>query len=189
MTPDLCKTMKTAGCERMMFGVESGNDEILKKINKMETKKQIETGISYARKAGITIHNCVMFGFPWDTIETIKQTYDFACKLNAEFTQFAIATPLPGTKFYEIMKAEGCLIGEDWERDSFRGSSIKLKYLTKEQVDEFVKKVNMRYYFRPEYLLMMTKWTLKSKYHFSHMIRVVPNFLKRKKSKLFKAFI
>jgi anaerobic magnesium-protoporphyrin IX monomethyl ester cyclase len=79
-------------------------------MNKGETTRQIWRGIMNAREADIIIHNCIMFGFPWDTKETIEKTFRFACKLNAEFTQFSITTPLPGTPYYEMMMKERRII-------------------------------------------------------------------------------
>jgi len=178
MTPELCRKMKEAGCVRMMFGVESGDDEILKKINKGTTTKQIERGEMYARKAGIILHNCFMFGFPWDTLETMKKTLAFACKLNAEFTQFAIATPLPGTPFYEMAKSQGLLLGEDWTRDSFHAASIKTFYLTPEQVNIFFSSIRRRYYFRWAYFWLTLKRCVKSYDYFKQTIRLIPNLFK-----------
>jgi anaerobic magnesium-protoporphyrin IX monomethyl ester cyclase len=144
------------------------------------TTKQIETGIGYAKKSGIYAHNCFMLGFPWDTMETMQQTFDFACKLNGEFSQFAIATPLPGTPFYDMMKAQGKLIGEDWDRDSFQGSAIKMEHLTKEQVNEFARSTYTRYYLRPRYIFLMARNSMRSFDHFRQTIRIAPNFLKKK---------
>ena len=178
MTPDLCRRMKEAGCVRMMFGAESGDDDILKKMNKGTTVEEIERGEMYARKAGIILHNCFMFGFPWDTMETMKKTIGFACKLNAEFTQFSIATPLPGTPFYDMMKSQGLLIGEDWERDSFHAASIKTFHLTPDQVNSFFNSIRRKYYFRPAYFWLTAKQCMKSYDYFKQTLRLVPNLLR-----------
>lgn len=180
MSKELCDAMSKAGCVKILFGVESGNDEILKKINKGMNTQQISTGIGYAKKAGIYAHNCFMLGFPWDTMETMEETFKFACELNGEFSQFAIATPLPGTPFYDMMKTQGKLIGEDWDRDSFQGSAIKLEHLSREQVNEFARKAYVNYYLRPKYILMMGRNGLRSTDHFKQIKRIAPNFLKRK---------
>ena len=106
MTLELAQIMKKAGCTFLLYGVESGNDEILNKIKKATTKEKIENGVKNAKKAGIDVLNCVMLGFYWDTAETIQESIDFACKLNATYTQFSIPTPLPGTEYYDLLISE-----------------------------------------------------------------------------------
>jgi len=182
MTRDLTKAMADAGCIRIMFGVESGDDGILQKMNKGETTQQIWRGIMNAREAGIIIHNCIMFGFPWDTKETIEKTFMFACKLNAEFTQFSITTPLPGTPYYEMMQKEGRIMGEDWERDSFQSSSITNPNFSNEWLDGFFSDVRKRYYFRPQWFYLVGKRMMRDKAFFKLMMRVSMNWHKHKKA-------
>jgi len=182
MTKDLTKAMASAGCIRIMFGVESGDDEILQRMNKSETTRQIWRGIMNAREAGIIIHNCIMFGFPWDTKETIEKTFRFACKLNAEFTQFSITTPLPGTPYYEMMKSEKRMTGEDWERDSFQSSSITNPNFSNEWLDNFFSNVRKRYYFRPEWFYLVSKRMIRDKAFFRLMMRISMNWYKHRKA-------
>jgi radical SAM superfamily enzyme YgiQ (UPF0313 family) len=182
MTRDLTKAMASAGCIRIMFGVESGDDAILQKMNKGETTRQIWRGIMNARNADIIIHNCIMFGFPWDTRETLEKTLKFACKLNAEFTQFSITTPLPGTPYYEMMIKEDRMLGEDWERDSFQASSITNANLSNDELNNFFKDVRKRYYFRPEWFYLVGKRMMRNPAFFRLMMRISMNWHKHKKA-------
>ncbi|NIO44346.1 MAG: radical SAM protein, partial [Candidatus Aenigmarchaeota archaeon] len=181
MTKAITKAMADAGCVRILFGTESGSDYILKLIKKGMTKKQMITGLRNTKNAGIMRHNCFIFGFPWETMKTIKESFDFACKSNSEFTQFTIANPLPGTPFFDYVKKHDLFIGDYWNRDSFSSSGIKLKHMTKEQLDNFLKDVNKRYYTRPEYISMMLKLSTRSTDHFKLVLRLFRAFLIRKK--------
>ena len=182
MTKNLAKSMASAGCIRIMFGVESGDESILLKINKGETIQQIWKGIMNARSADIIIHNCIMFGFPWDTKETIQKTFRFACKLNAEFTQFSIATPLPGTPYYDMMVKEKRILGEDWERDSFQASSIINPNFSNEWLSNFFKDVRKRYYLRPQWIYLVSKRMMRDPAFFRLMTRVSMNWYKHKRA-------
>jgi len=91
---ELLRIMKRAGCIRILWGCESASQEVLDKMKKGFKVADIEKATRLSQKLGIEALNCFMLGFPWDTEETIQETIEFAYKLNAEFTQFAIPTPL-----------------------------------------------------------------------------------------------
>ena len=73
-------------------------------------EEEFRRGVKLAHEAGLEILNCIMLGFYWDTPETLKQSLDLAFQLDAEFTQFSIPTPLPGTEYYQLLKQNGLRI-------------------------------------------------------------------------------
>ncbi|GAB4257093.1 MAG: hopanoid biosynthesis associated radical SAM protein HpnJ [Deferrisomatales bacterium] len=170
--PELARAMKRAGCHFVLYGVESGDDAVLKKMRKGTTVEAIRRGVRAAREAGIDVLNCIMLGFYWDTPETIRRTVEFAFELNAEFTQFSIPTPLPGTEYYELLRAEGCLASENWEEfDSFHRASVRLPHLPPGHLEEVMATIYRRYYLRPGYLWRMVRRGLRSWDNFSQSIR------------------
>jgi radical SAM superfamily enzyme YgiQ (UPF0313 family) len=180
MTEEMAKALKKAGCVMVLYGVESGDDEILKKIKKSTTTSEIERGVKIAQKYGLDVLNCVMIGFYWDTPETIKRTIDFAFKLNAEFTQFSIATPLPGTEYYELLKSSGYMVSEDLEKgDSFHKANVDFPNLKQSQIDEMLKGIYRRYYIRPRYLWRMGLRCLRSFANMKQLIRLVQAYIVR----------
>lgn len=180
MTVEMAKALKKAGCVMVLYGVESGDDEILKKIKKSTTTSEIERGVNIAQKYGLDVLNCVMIGFYWDTPETIKRTIDFAFKLNAEFTQFSIATPLPGTEYYELLKSSGYMVSEDIEKgDSFHKANVDFPNLKQSQIDKMLKGIYRRYYIRPRYLWMMGLRCLRSFANMKQLIRLVQAYIVR----------
>jgi anaerobic magnesium-protoporphyrin IX monomethyl ester cyclase len=181
MDDKMCKAMSDSGCVKILFGVESGDDDILLKVNKGMTRQQIKDGVMKARKHGIYLHNCFMIGFKWDTLETVKKTIDFAYELNGEFTQFAIATPLPGSPYYEMMDKQKLLVGSWCDRDSFFSAGVNLPNMSNEEINKLAKDAYANYYTRPEYISLMLKNSLRSKDHFMHMARLLTAFARRKK--------
>ncbi|MBI5014203.1 MAG: radical SAM protein [Deltaproteobacteria bacterium] len=164
LDPELARAMKRGGCGFVLFGVESGDDDILRKIRKGTTVDEIRRGVAAARGAGLDILNCVMLGFYWDTPETVEKTIRFAFELNAEFTQFSTPTPLPGTEYYGLLRSEGCLLSERWEDfDSFHHANVRLPHLTAEELNETIRTVYRRYYGRPSYVWRMLKRALRSR--------------------------
>jgi radical SAM superfamily enzyme YgiQ (UPF0313 family) len=91
------------GCEWLSMGIESGNNEILKKSNKRMTKEQNERAIILANKYGIKTKGFFIIGLPGETKETARQTIDFSLKLkNGGLTNadFYYLVPFPGTDIW-----------------------------------------------------------------------------------------
>lgn len=182
LDPELAGAFRAAGCVMVLFGVESGDDGILRKIRKSTTTEEIRRGMAAARQAGLEVLNCIMLGFYWDTPETLEKSLDFACELNAEFTQFSIPTPLPGTEYYDFLKDEGILEVRRWEDfDSFHRTRLKLPHLDSGEINEFLKRAYRRYYLRPRYALMMLRRAFSSPAHFRQTLRLFSAFLMRRR--------
>lgn len=96
----LLRLAKKAGCLRIAIGIESGNQNILDKMNKNTEVKQIEDAIRIIRKAGIKVTGSILAGYPGETIETLDDTVKFANR-NLLKTSFYCLIPLPGSKIYD----------------------------------------------------------------------------------------
>ena len=116
-TEDLLKRMKDAGAFMVGFGIETGNEEILKKSKKNIDLKRAEELVLVAKKLGLITQTYFILGHPYETLETMNDTVNFAVKLNGDITCFGIMVPYPGTKIYEMaMMGEGGyrLIAKNW---------------------------------------------------------------------------
>ena len=100
LTPKILRLMKKAGCHCLHVGYESGNDQILRNINKGVTVKSLEKFTKWTTEAGIDIHADFMIGLPGETNETARKTIDWAKKLNVVTYQFAPPKPYKCTPFY-----------------------------------------------------------------------------------------
>jgi radical SAM superfamily enzyme YgiQ (UPF0313 family) len=99
----------------MKFGLESADPTVLKRINKPIKLDRVRMVVNAARKAGIKTHMTVTFGLPGETRQSLQRTFDFACELDIDSVQFSVATPFPGTRLYEELKAAGRLQFNTWE--------------------------------------------------------------------------
>ena len=77
LTYPILKTLKESGLTFIMWGVESGNNRVLKLINKGTNKEDIETVLENSHKAGIKNMTYILFGFPTETKEEFLETIDF----------------------------------------------------------------------------------------------------------------
>ncbi len=172
MTEELAKWLKKAGCRMVLFGVESGSDEILKKMKKNTTKDEIRKGVKIAKKYGIDVLNSVMLGFYWDTQQSVEQTIQFAFELNAEFTQMSVPTPLPGTEYYKLLEDNNCFLSKEWHKhDSVHNASVQLPHLKNDDLNRYLDEFYRRYYRRPRYILMMFLRMFRSWGNFTQSLR------------------
>ncbi|MBS5842961.1 MAG: radical SAM protein [Clostridiales bacterium] len=104
ITSDLIKSMKISGCWGVSIGIESGSNYIQKMIKKNLSESVIKNAIDICRSNRIVTLLHFIIGFPWDSDETVNDTIKLAKKLKGNIIEFYIATPLPGTELYEIVK-------------------------------------------------------------------------------------
>ncbi|MBI4667860.1 MAG: radical SAM protein [Elusimicrobia bacterium] len=109
---DLLKKMKGAGCVGIGFGIESGSNEILKRMNKKITVEQSERAMKAALRAGLMVKVQMMIGYPGETRETVMQTVDLMKRCHSYGRRLAITTPLPGSQLYDDCKSQGFIKNE-----------------------------------------------------------------------------
>jgi anaerobic magnesium-protoporphyrin IX monomethyl ester cyclase len=172
LTDEQAFWLKKAGCRMVLFGIEAGNEEVLRQMKKNTTKDELRRGVRIAKKHGLDVLNCVMLGFYWDTRETVEETLQFAFELNAEFTQVSTPTPLPGTEYYRLLEEKNCFLTKEWDKhDSVHHSSVQLPHLTNDDLNHFLETFYRRYYRRPAYLWMMFWRMFRSWGNFTQSLR------------------
>lgn len=147
------KLMKKAGCKLVSIGIESGCQQLLDKMGKRITKKQIKDTVRLFKKQGIKIYGYYVIGLPWESEESFRETMTFAKSLNTEYVSFYTATALVGSRFYDYVQENN--LGELNFDMPYYYPSVDTHYLTKERVFELHKNALKEYYGRLSYMLMM----------------------------------
>ena len=102
----------------MALGVETGDEEILKRVGKGTTVDMILNARNLARRHGVPIRGLMIFGHPNETVGSIWNTIRLAAKLNAEEPVFGVMTPYPGTDVAALAargEAGYRLLSLDWD--------------------------------------------------------------------------
>lgn len=110
---EILRIMKDAGCLAIGFGIESGDAQILKNMNKQTTPEQIEKAVLAAQKAGLKIKNQLIFGYPGENRETIENTVRLMKKINDPGKGFNYIQALPGTKLYQECLEKNLILDEE----------------------------------------------------------------------------
>ena len=149
---ELFRLMRRAGCYRVSFGFESGNDKVLKQFGK-SGKATIELGktaVARARKAGIEVTGFFMLGLSPDTEETMRDTIAFARTLPVDMMKFGITIAFPGTSMFADYVRNGLIRSFDWD-EYFIYTTKPLfahKTLTYETIQDYVKLAHRRAIFQ-----------------------------------------
>ncbi len=113
---EMLHLMGRAGCMLMAWGIESGNELVLKRAHKGYAIEQAQRALGWARAAGIKNWGYFIIGLPGETVETIRQTMAVSKALPLDIALFHVAAPYPGTPFFfEVVENGWFRPGTNWE--------------------------------------------------------------------------
>ena len=159
---EMLSLMGKAGCRLISWGIESGNEQILKHARKGAYPGKAERALRWAKEAGIMNWGYFIIGLPGETEETIKETIAFAKKLPLDIALFHVAAPYPGTPFFfEVVENKWFRPGTRWEQvDMDQGTVLDYPNLSAEKLLYWQKRAFREWAFRPgplfTYLKMLT---------------------------------
>ncbi len=148
---EMLQLMGKAGCWMIAWGIESANEQILKKAAKGYRLEQAPRALQWAKKAGIQNTGYFIIGLPGESVDTIKQTIAFAKSLPLDAALFHVAAPYPGTPFFfEVLENNWFRPGTQWESVDMDQSTV-LDYpgLKAEELLYWQKRAFREWAFRP----------------------------------------
>jgi radical SAM superfamily enzyme YgiQ (UPF0313 family) len=109
---ELAKKLKKAGCVVLGFSLENADEEILRAMNKHINLDQFVEQIGVLKKAGIVPRTSLVIGYPQETPETIKKTFD-VCSNAGIYPSTGYLLPQPGTDMYDYALEHGIITDEE----------------------------------------------------------------------------
>jgi len=152
---ELLRKMKAAGCGRIYFGVESGVQEILNRINKGITLDQIRNAIEMTKGLGIRALGFFLIGCPGESHATLRQTIKFAKSLDLDYVQFSKLTAKPLTPMWrDLVKSSGFDYWREYILGNVKEAPLPRPWMdfTNEEIDYYAKKAYVLYHCRPGFL-------------------------------------
>jgi len=146
--PDIVKKMSEAGFWLFFLGIESFDTKSLNSIQKRVQFREIVEAIEILHKNDILIIGSMLIGSNLNEEEKdIDLMIRIVRKLGIDFPIYSIMTPLPGTKFRDILINKGFLLSQDWSRYNFTTAVNRLNTLSKEKLEELLSKAYFYGYF------------------------------------------
>lgn len=172
ITDDVLAAMRRAGCNRIYYGIESGNREILSTLKKSTKLEMYQDVVARTRAHGINTFGYFMVGNPYEDEATIRQTIRLALRLDLDYAQFSKVTPMPATEMYTLLLQQ---TGRDYWREHIANGvdePIPRPHcdLTDAEIQRWTRVAYLRFYYRPRYILRALR-RLKSREELARSVR------------------
>ncbi len=171
---EMLTVMGRAGCWLISWGIESGNEMILKKAAKGADPKKAHRALAWARNAGIKNWGYFIIGLPGETEETIRETIDLAKDLPLDIALFHVAAPYPGTPFFfDVVENGWFKEGTRWEEvDMDKGTVLEYDNLSADDLLEWQRKAFREWALRPGPAWTYLKMLFSDYHTFKRALRV-----------------
>jgi radical SAM superfamily enzyme YgiQ (UPF0313 family) len=174
--PEVLALMKRAGCWEISFGLETGSDELLQKMDKAARVAKSEQALGWTHEAGIRTKGLFMLGYPGENADTIRLTKDFVRRIPMTIMNLTKFTPYPGSPIYRDLY--GTNMREDhWEKMNGMNFVWSPEGMTVEQLDREYQRVLLAFYRRPRLGLYYLGLTLRYPNHLRRLLRFLLGFL------------
>ncbi len=150
ITKPMLVRAKKSGLWNILFGIESGNQDLLDRIKKGTTLDQIRQAISWTTELDIDTRGSLILALPGETPEKAKETIKFACELDLTYAHFLAAHPEWGTELYDDAINSGRIVPTYLGRTT--PTYIPDGYKDAEEVKKMLHLAYRKFYFRPKYI-------------------------------------
>ncbi|MBU1854805.1 MAG: B12-binding domain-containing radical SAM protein, partial [Nanoarchaeota archaeon] len=130
---NLLKLMKRAGFKCIMWGCESGSDNVLKAIRKGTSVEQIKRAIRLCKQAGIKAWMFLIVGNYTETENDLKKTIQLVKETKPNYVQVTYSTPYPG-EYLDLCEKENLILENDKSKWNTHIPVVKTQHLTEEQL-------------------------------------------------------
>jgi len=153
----LLHKMSDSGCITMFLGVESADQQQLDRVNKQITIDKIRSAFKLARENDIRTIASVVLGMPGDTRSSIERTIKFAREINPSYAVFSLATPYPGTRFYQEAVQNNLIRVKDWSKYTLLSPVLDTVDCSLDELKKMQTKAFRQFYLRPIYLMKQVR--------------------------------
>lgn len=101
ISEEMIRTMRDSRCVQLDFGLESGSAEVLKRLRKGITLDQVREAFALCHQLGVRCMANFMFNTLGETEDDLEKTLALAREIRADYYNFSLMTPFPGTDIYE----------------------------------------------------------------------------------------
>ncbi len=160
--PEMVRTMARSGFSWTFIGFESGTQETLDKYGKKATIEDALKAMEILKANKVNVTGAFILGELHETPEMVRQTINFAKRLDPKRAQFSILTPYPGTRLFN--QVEDRLLSRNWDLYSGMYPTIRLDHISSGALRRLFLRAYSEFYGRPR----------KAIQNFEYVMRVLP---------------
>ncbi|MCB1154865.1 radical SAM protein, partial [bacterium] len=182
---EMFQSLKRAGCDRVYFGVESGDPDILHKIRKYTTPDQVKDAVRAAKRSGLRTLGYFMIGLPDESHDQAQRTIELACELKTDFALIELFIPMPQTEAYSDGLRDGLIKHDYWRAQA---TDPDPKFVPPawpggllDEGQDLVREAYRRFYMSPSYMVR-SLFQIRSYEEFRQKVHGFFRFLKLKAS-------
>lgn len=150
---EILAAMRKAGCWIIAYGIESGSQEMLERINKRTDLDTARRALKITRESGVLSSVYFIIGLPWETEETLIANEKFARELDPDIMEIFYVYPFPGTQLHSQVVELGLLEKDEIPKQAYDGPAIDGLHLTRKQMAVARNRAMRRFYMRPRVIL------------------------------------
>jgi anaerobic magnesium-protoporphyrin IX monomethyl ester cyclase len=182
VTKELLLKMRNAGCIAVWFGVESGSQRVIDAMSKGISIAQTMRAVRWAKEVGLMAVTSAILGFPGETKESAWETIKLVERIGPDDVGYYIATPYPGTPMYDLVKENGWLKTNDFDKYDTATPVFETPTLTMHELREIREQAFQRFYLRPAHIIhIFAKGGLYgfslTRTAFAHLLRAIKSKL------------
>jgi radical SAM superfamily enzyme YgiQ (UPF0313 family) len=170
---ELFTLMKKASCWMVVFGIESGNQNVLNNVKKDITLEQSRMAVNTAYVCSLKTVGHFIMGLPSSTAETDQDTINFALSLPLNFAQFYCCTAFPGSELYDIAVKNGYLSMDNWDHIEQGTANVSYPNYTAQNIQSMRRLAYHKFYWRFIFFLRFLKC-----FSINGMIQLIPRGLR-----------
>lgn len=174
----ILSVMHKAGCRAIEYGVESGDDNVLKEMNKGISVDQIRNSFRATHRQNIRTVGFFIIGMPGETRNTMQKTIDLAIEIDCDYASFSLPMPHPGTRLGESVKKNGWVLSERELFDDVSNPSRNIPMVDHDLAWEMRALAYRKFYLRTPYIFKRIRKT-RSFYELYIQFREFLSILKR----------
>lgn len=183
--PDILGLMKKAGCWEISFGLETGSNELLKKMDKVAEVERSEQAIHWTAAAGIRSKGLFMLGYPGEDKQSIEATKAFIRRIPMTIMNLTKFTPYPGSPIYRELYHTN-MREDHWQKMNGMNFLWAPEGITIEELDREYQRMLLSFYARFKPTWYYTKFSVQHPHHFKRVLRFGLAFARAKMRSLFR---
>lgn len=151
---ELVKNLMDTGLFNLRIGIESGDQEVLRRSGKQLDLEEARKSLILFHKLGLKNHLNFMIGLAGETQQSIENTIRFIKSVPVDSLQFTVAVPFPGTEYFNYLWKNDLLRSNDWDKyHAAQTAVMNTEHMTAEEIEKAVVYARKKIYFSPRFIL------------------------------------